>query len=141
MQLPVITETQPNIADFKLLAGGATVIAILWLALRGRLTARVAAPLTAALLLLVGLQVIGWYFQLFLPNLHQLTGQSAVLAAMVFVAAILWDLLTSGDAVTNRESRAFPRSTRVLLYWPMRSSRVQRFSLPLHSTSSRAAPP
>jgi hypothetical protein len=114
--LPVIVETQPNIADFKLFAGGATLLGIAWLILRRQVTARFAALITAGFALVVGLQVIGWYFQVFLPSLHQRIGLSAILAAIAFVGAILWDLLMSGDSTTNHDSPTFPRAARLLLY-------------------------
>jgi hypothetical protein len=44
-------------------------------------------------------------------------GQSYALGpVLLLVGAFLWDFVSSGEAVTNRSSRAFPRSARVLLY-------------------------
>jgi hypothetical protein len=44
-------------------------------------------------------------------------GQRYALGPVVLlVAAFLWEFVSSGEAVTNRSSRAFPRTARVLLY-------------------------
>lgn len=114
--LPVLPAIQPNVADLKIIAGVAIVGVALWLGIRRRWTVQFVKPVTAAFMLLMGLQVIGWYFQLFLPSLYAVSNGSALIAAVIFIAAILWDLLTSGDQVTNQDSAAFPRSARVLLY-------------------------
>src|SRR5262249_8928895 len=114
--LPVKPETQPNPAAFKVLVAVGTLATLLWLAARRKLTPDLEAPFTAALALLAGLQVIGWYFPLLLPNLHALSAAAAAISSGFFLVALLWDLLTSGEQVTNRESRAFPREARVLFY-------------------------
>lgn len=114
--LPVIPALQPNVADFKIITGVAIVSVTLILAIRRRWNVRLLKPYTAAFMLLVGLQVIGWYFQLFLPGLYTVSKRSEIVAALIFIAAVLWDLITSGDQMTNLDSPSFPRSARLLLY-------------------------
>ena len=36
--------------------------------------------------------------------------------ALIILLALLWDLATSGESVTNGHGRTFPRSARVLMY-------------------------
>jgi hypothetical protein len=39
-----------------------------------------------------------------------------VAAAVLVLVALLWDILMSGEAITNRHNRHFPRHTRVMVY-------------------------
>jgi hypothetical protein len=86
------------------------------LALRRRLTRALAEPFAVVLGLIMGLQVIAWFIFLVQPALSAVSSASVIVAALLFLLAILWDLLLSGDQVTNGASAVFPRETRVLLY-------------------------
>jgi hypothetical protein len=112
--LPVIRATQSNIADFKVLAALGTIIAVVWLAVRRRWREDGAAPVIAFIMLLAGLQIMSWYFQLYVPALQRISTASLGIAALLFAGAVLWDLLFSGE-YANEGSPAFPRSSRVLL--------------------------
>jgi hypothetical protein len=67
------------------------------------------ATLNAGLLVLV---VVARYF----AGRPEEGQRYAVGPVLLLVGAFLWDFLSSGEAVTNHGSRAFPRIARVLLY-------------------------
>jgi hypothetical protein len=65
--------------------------------------------------LLTGLQVVEWFLDL--VEAQTAIGQlSAAAFAGIFLVAVLWDVLTSGEEITNGNSPAFPREGRVMLY-------------------------
>src|SRR5262249_22593434 len=76
--------------------------------------AHVRRPLAAALLLLIGLQLIEWWFDVVAAQ-TALGALSPLVFSAIFLVAVLWDVLTSGDGITNGDSHAFPRDGRVLL--------------------------
>jgi hypothetical protein len=103
------------LAGIRLLAALCVLGLVLWLSVQPRLPAAPRRLLAAALLLLAGLQMVDWSFDL--VQAQTAIGRlSAVAFAAVFLVAVLWDVLTSGEEVTNGQSLAFPRSGRVLLY-------------------------
>jgi hypothetical protein len=112
--LPVIRATQSNIADFKVLAALGAIFAVVWLALQRRWREDNVAPVIAFIMLLSGLQIMSWYFQLYVPALQRISTASLSIAAVLFAGAVLWDLLFSGEHA-NKGSPALPRSSRVLL--------------------------
>jgi hypothetical protein len=114
--LPVIPALQPTVPAFKLLVLSGTLLVLLGLALRRQLTPALLQPFTAVLALILGLQVIAWFLLLLQPALSAFSARSVVIAALFFLVAIGWDLLTSGEQVTNGDSPAFPRDARVRLY-------------------------
>jgi hypothetical protein len=114
--LPVVPAMQPTVPAIKLIVLTATLVALVVLALSGRLTGALAEPFAVVLGLIVGLQVVAWFLLLVLRALSAVSSASEVVAALLFLVAILWDLLVSGDQVTNRTSDTFPREARVLLY-------------------------
>jgi len=114
--LPVIPAIQPSVPAIKLIVLTVTLATLATLALRGRLTRALAEPFAVVLGLIMGLQVIAWFIFLVQPALSAVSSASVIVAALLFLLAILWDLLLSGDQVTNRANAVFPRETRVLLY-------------------------
>jgi hypothetical protein len=114
--LPVVPAMQPTVPSIKLIVLTATLVALAILALSGRLTGALAEPFAVVLGLIVGLQVIAWFLLLLQPALSAVSSASEIVAALLFLVAILWDLLVSGDQVTNQTSDTFPREARVLLY-------------------------
>ncbi len=66
------------------------------------------------LVLLAGLQILSWVDLLF----TKVTRRRAlsIVAGVVLLMALMWELLASGEAVTNRHDRWAPRPGRVLLY-------------------------
>jgi hypothetical protein len=69
----------------------------------------------ALLLLNVGLQIISW-IDLAFSATDQPASQFTVAQGVLLVLAFLWDLLTSGEQVTNAHGRLTPRFARVLIY-------------------------
>ena len=69
------------------------------------------------------------------------TGQFPLLAALVIILALAWDVVMSGDAITNRHSVHFPRHTRVMLLmgYEMMVSTAVLFLSSLETQSSGAA--
>jgi hypothetical protein len=104
------------LAGIRLLAALCVLGLVVWLSVRSRPPTAPRRLLAAALLLLAGLQIVDWSFDLVLA-LTAIGRLSAVAFAGVFLVAVLWDVLTSGEEVSNGHSRAFPRTGRVLLYF------------------------
>jgi len=91
----------------------ATLATALWLAIRGRINER-SVPLLGPLLTLnIGVLVIAGVLAFF-DRTHTPSGRISGAAALVFVGAFVWDLVTSGR-VTNASGRRFPRHVRVYL--------------------------
>jgi hypothetical protein len=96
-----------------------TLVALAWLALRGRLDAGRASVvarlfvLNGALLLIGILYVAVANAKVFVGTFSRGVGP---FAAILIVLAFFWDFLTSGEEVTNVDGRRFPRHTRILLY-------------------------
>jgi hypothetical protein len=114
--LPVMPLLQPTVPAIKLVVLTATLATLAMLALRGRLTGALTEPFAVVLGLIVGLEVIAWFLLVVQPALSAVSAASEIVTALFFLVAILWDLLMSGDQVTNRSSAALPREARVLLY-------------------------
>jgi hypothetical protein len=113
--LPDINLPLHLLAGIRLLSALCVLGLVVWLSAKSRPPMAPRRLLAAALLLLAGLQVLDWSFDLVLAQ-TAIGRLSAVAFAGVFLVAVLWDMLTSGDEITNGHSRAFPRSGRVLLY-------------------------
>jgi hypothetical protein len=93
-----------------------TLVMVGWLIGRRRIGDERATRVMAALLLLnVGLQLILWLTEAFSAS-DQLAQRFTVAQGVLLVLAFLWDLLTSGEQVTNGEGRLTPRFARVLIY-------------------------
>jgi hypothetical protein len=113
--LPDINLPLHLLAGIRLLAALCVLGLVVWLSMQSRPPAAPRRLLASALLLLAGLQVVDWSFDL--VEAQTAVGRlSAVAFAGVFLVAVLWDVLTSGEGITNGHSRAFPRNGRVLLY-------------------------
>jgi hypothetical protein len=72
-------------------------------------------PIVISLVLLGGLQVLTWIDSLF-GKATNVTGTTAIAAGAVLVIAIMWEFLSSGEAVTNHHDSRFTRSTRIYVY-------------------------
>ena len=102
-----------------------------------------AVPITLLLVASVTIQVLS-YIDLLYANKGKLeeispVGGLAIGGTIILVAALLWDLAVSGEAITNVEGRHFPRDTRVLMfvgYILLVASAVLMFAS-LHSESGK----
>lgn len=96
----------------------ATLVVCIAVVLRRRL--RQDAWMLALLLAVdVSLQVLAWVNLLFdrtASVAERTTGGFSIGAAVVLLVALLLELVASGDAITNKHGRWFPRPSRVLLY-------------------------
>ncbi|HEX4212559.1 MAG TPA: hypothetical protein VIA06_04420, partial [Candidatus Dormibacteraeota bacterium] len=91
-----------------------SLVTIAWRAARGR-RPLIGGIVGHQLVVLIVLQVLdfafGWY------GVGEDFGERlSLIAALLVLAAILWDVLMSGESVTNVEGRALPRHSRVMLY-------------------------
>lgn len=103
-----------GLPGLQLLVAPASVVALLWLAVRRGVNPST-APFVAQLFALdVAVLAVAWFSELFKPG--QGTQQVGVIAAVALVGAFFWDLLTSGSRVTNVDGRRFRRYVRVLVY-------------------------
>jgi hypothetical protein len=73
------------------------------------------APLTELVVLGGGLQVLAWLSSLY-KTAALVGAQLSIVQAVVILLALSWELIVSGEPVTNGDSRAFPRVSRVLLF-------------------------
>lgn len=92
-----------------------TLAVVAWLSLRRRLTAAVAEPLALLFALNGGLFAIHWIDRGFESGIST-GGRFSIVQAVLVLAALVWDIVMSGEAITNRHNRHFPRHTRVLVY-------------------------
>jgi hypothetical protein len=121
----------------QMLAAFFTLVIAGWLIVRRRIGDGHATRMLAALLLLnVGLQIIRWLY-LALSASDQLANRFTVAQGVLLVLAFLWDLLTSGEQVTNAQGRLTPRFARVLIYvgYSMLSSSEVLFFTALRGSS------
>jgi len=77
-------------------------------------------PIGLLLIATVTLEVLS-YIDLLYANKGKLeeiapVGGLAIGGSIILVAALLWDLAVSGEAITNVQGRWFPRDTRVLMF-------------------------
>ena len=114
---PVAVLQQPYrlFYDLQFFAAVGVLIWIIRLLVRRQPLTEASRPLVSAFLLLAGLQAIDWLSDL-AHGLTALGALSPLLLAGLFVLTALWDLVTSGEQVTNTDSPAFPREGRMLLY-------------------------
>jgi hypothetical protein len=91
-------------------------VALAW-AWRRRLEMDVRRPLLLLLLMNFGILLLQW-LDGFVYEWLRGTAESGVIAAAIIVfVAILWDILMSGDDITNVDGRLFPRRSRVSLFF------------------------
>ena len=92
------------------------VIALAW-AWRRRREADIRRPMLLLLLMNLGILLLQW-LDGFVYEWLRGTAESGVIAAAVIVfVAILWDILMSGDDITNVDGKLFPRRSRVSLFF------------------------
>lgn len=109
-----------HIPNFQFAIAIGTLLTIGWLALRRGLGGRGMELLVALLALNVGVQIVVSLLALYdtaiaasQSSTHQPFSWAAALIVMI---ALGWDLAMSGEQITNREGRRFPRHVRLLLY-------------------------
>jgi hypothetical protein len=102
--------------DIGLSACLAIITYTAWSLVRGTLRSGSAAATIVRLLTLAGAMFVVTAIYLYYSGSSGLGPQQAPLLSGLLVLAFLWDLLTSGEQVTNRESAAFPRTARLLIY-------------------------
>lgn len=76
---------------------------------------RLGPPITALLTLTVSLQILQWVDSIFSRTITA-SESEALVAGIVLIVALTWEIAASGEGITNRSSRLFPRDSRVLLY-------------------------
>ena len=107
------------LGSVQLAAALFTLVALGWLAIRGRLDAK-RGFLVARFFVLNGALLMVSVVYMAVANAGMFVGTFSrtvdPVAAVLIVLAFLWDFLMSGEEVTNVEGRRFPRHTRILLY-------------------------
>jgi hypothetical protein len=118
-QLGISTDNASlDLDGIRAVAAIATLVVCIAVLLRRRLRED-AWMLGLVLAVDVSIQVLAWVNLLFDHTAHvaeSATGGFSVGAAVVLLVALLLELLASGDAITNRHGRWFPRPSRVLMY-------------------------
>jgi hypothetical protein len=98
----------------KSVAAMATIAAVLY-ALVTRAVHRLIVPISLLVTLTVSLELLTWIDLLF-GKTTDTTGRVALFAAVVLVVALIWELASSGEGLTNLHSAGFPRDSRVMVY-------------------------
>jgi LPXTG-motif cell wall-anchored protein len=62
----------------------------------------------------LGLFAVYWLDRAISTGLQ--AGRLSIVAAVMVLGALLWEVAMSGEAITNRHNRHFPRHTRVMVY-------------------------
>ncbi|MGA7417664.1 MAG: hypothetical protein WBW80_06695 [Acidimicrobiales bacterium] len=91
------------------------VIAVVVYALATGAMHRLIVPVSLLITLTVSLELLTWIDLLF-GKTSDTTGRVALFAGVVLVVALVWELASSGEGLTNLHSRQFPRESRVMLY-------------------------
>lgn len=117
-QIGVTLVPQPKhiVAGIELFAALSLLGAISVFALRRATMAQWTALWAGALIALGGLVAIDATNTYALARLNA-TPAVPWVVALVFLATVIWDVVTSGQQITNKDSAAAPRSGRVLLYF------------------------
>jgi hypothetical protein len=92
-----------------------TVFILITLLLGRRINKEYVPFLNALLILNASLLCLAFIFFLFL-GIQSVGSQLSILAGLLLIFALTWDLMTSGDEITNRNSEGFPRLARIYLY-------------------------
>ncbi len=95
-------------------AAAATIVLLLAALASGRVR-QATRPIGLLLTLVVGMQILSWVDLLF-ETVGNATAELSVVAGVVLVTVLLWELVVSGKAVTNRHDHWASRAGRVLLY-------------------------
>ena len=93
----------------------ATLAVVVVLVARRRLASPVPELLGLLLVLNGGLLAIQWIDRL-IAGEEDAAGRFSIVQAVLIIVAFGWDILMSGEAITNRHTRHAPRHTRVLVY-------------------------
>ena len=124
-------------------AAAGTILGIIRLAILGRLRAA-GRPLANAFMLLIGLQLVRWVFDL-LQVIAKLGADSDYLLAGLFFLTVLWGFATSGDKLTGSKANSakYPRDGRILLTvsYTLVSSATLLYLGALHGPARAPAPP
>jgi hypothetical protein len=72
--------------------------------------------LAGPFIILIGLQIVDWYGSYALDRANS-SPTGALWLAAIFLASAVWDVLTSGKQGANGDSKAIPRTSRVLLFF------------------------
>jgi hypothetical protein len=105
-----------SVSVVQVLAGVVAVLSAVWYVARRWAGKDALAPLAASVILLAGIEAVAGLTNVVLPGLATLGDYSLVATTILFLLGVSWDVWTSGDT-TNGNSRAFPRSIRLLLYF------------------------
>ena len=97
----------------QLVTAAATLLLVGLLVLRRRLSTRERELLTLVFALNAGLQFVAWIIAAFDQSLAI---KLSIGQAIILVIGIGWDVLMSGEQITNPDGRLFPRQVRLLLY-------------------------
>lgn len=103
-----------GLEGLKSVAAMATIAAVLY-AVAKRAMRRLMVPLSLLITLTVSLELLTWVDLLFGKTINT-TGRVALFAAVVLVVALVWELASSGEGLTNLHSTWFPRDSRVMVY-------------------------
>jgi hypothetical protein len=104
-----------SLPAFQLLVAVATLGVVAWLAAHRPWTERGIDLLTTLFVLNGGLLFISWMFAYF-DRTQSVDPRFTIIQAVLLVVAEGWDLLMSGEQVTNVEGPESPRHSRVLMY-------------------------
>lgn len=102
-----------SLPSLQLAVAAATLLLLSWLLARRRLGARQRELLALVFALNAGLQFVAWIIAAFDQSLGVTL---SVAQAIILVIGIGWDVLMSGEQITNPDGRRFPRQVRLLLY-------------------------
>lgn len=123
---------QLTLAGLMVAAGGVTVIAVAipW-------AHRFLGPLVS---LVLGLYAIHWLDRAITGSIS--AGRLSIAAAVLVLVALLWDIVMSGEAITNRHNRHFPRHSRVMVYlgYLLAVAAAVAFFSSLHTAAGSAEP-
>lgn len=115
-----LTFLSMHVPEFQLAIAVGTLATTGWLAARRRLDGHSTELLVALLALNLGVEFIVAMIALYDSAIaagQVSAGQTFSWAeALIVVIALGWDLVMSGEQITNREGRRFPRHVRLLLY-------------------------
>ncbi len=102
-----------TIPSLELVIAAATLVLVGVLVVRRRLGAHERELLALVLALNVGLQFVSWIIAAFDQSLAI---KLSIGQAIILIIGIGWDVLMSGEQITNPDGRLFPRQVRLLLY-------------------------
>ncbi|MFI5271788.1 MAG: hypothetical protein ACHQ4H_01990 [Ktedonobacterales bacterium] len=102
-----------SIPSVQLIIAVATLLTLGWLLIRRRLDARGRELLALLFALNAGLQFVAWFIDAFSQSAAV---KLTVLQAIILIVGISWDVLMSGEQITNVDGRYFPRHVRLLIY-------------------------